>query len=227
MAEIRPATVELGTLPILTGRAAAPLEREERARLERRARLLAWGGNGYHLIELAVALVAGVLASSPSLLGFGGDTAVELFSGVVIAWLFTGKRIGSAAAERRAQRLIALTFFALAVFVTVEALRSLLGAHQPETSWLGIALAAVTVPTMPLLARAKRNVGQQLASAATVKEGQQNQICAYLALALLAGLGASALFGWRWADPAAALVIAAVAVYEGRETWRGEGCDCC
>jgi divalent metal cation (Fe/Co/Zn/Cd) transporter len=206
---------------------SGPLAIGERARLARRAKLLALAGNGYHLAELAVALAAGILASSPALYAFGGDTGIELFSGTVIACLFTGARVGSGEAELRAQRLIAFTFFALALFITVEALRSLLAGHQPDVSWLGIGLAAVTVPTMPLLARLKTRVGKQLHSTATMKEGRQNQICAYLAGALLLGLGSNALFGWWWADPTAALVIAGVAAYEGRETWRGRGCDCC
>lgn len=142
----------------------------------------------------------------------------------MIGWLFTGSGIGSEAAERRAQKLIAISFFILAAYVTVESLRTLLGGHHPDKSWVGIGLAAVTAPTMPLLARAKRRVGQRLGSAATVKEGQQNQVCAYLSVALLVGLGANALLGWWWADPAAALVIAGVAAYEGRESWKGEGC---
>jgi hypothetical protein len=103
----------------------------------------------------------------------------------------------------------------------------LLGSHHPEASWVGIGLAAFTAPTMPLLARAKRNVGQKLSSSATVSEASQNMICAYLSIALLVGLLANALLGWWWADPAAALVIAAIAAKEGVDAWRGESCDCC
>jgi divalent metal cation (Fe/Co/Zn/Cd) transporter len=142
----------------------------------------------------------------------------------VIAWLFSGRRVGSERAERRAQRLIALSFFVLAAYVSVESVRTLLGSDHPQRSWLGIGLALFTAPTMPLLARAKRRVGERLGSVATTKEGQQNLLCAYLSVALLLGLGANALVGWWWADPAAALVIAAVAAREGRESWRGESC---
>jgi divalent metal cation (Fe/Co/Zn/Cd) transporter len=196
----------------------------ERRRLERWALLLAWGGNAYHLLEFAVALGAGIAAGSIALIGFGADSLIEVFSGGVIAWLFSGRQLGSESAERRAQRLIAISFFVLAAYVSIESVRTLLGSDHPQRSWLGIGLALFTAPTMPLLARAKRRVGDRLGSVATAKEGQQNLLCAYLSVALLIGLGANALVGWWWADPVAALVIAAVAAREGRESWRGEGC---
>jgi divalent metal cation (Fe/Co/Zn/Cd) transporter len=196
----------------------------ERARLEQRARLLAWSGIAWHVVEFGIALGAGIAAGSIALIGFGADSLVEAFAGVVVVWLFTGRRIGSQIAERRAQQLIAASFFALAAYVAVEAVRTLAIANEPRTSWVGIGLAAFTAPTMPLLALAKRRVGQRLGSSATVKEGAQNLVCAYLSVALLAGLLANALAGWWWADPAAALVIAGVAAREGRASWRGEGC---
>ena len=137
-------------------------------------------------------------------------------------------RRGSHAAERRAQQLIALSFFVLATYVGVEAVRTLVNGDHPERSWVEIGLAAVTASTMPLLAHAKRRIGNQLHSAAAVKEASQTQLCAYLSIALLLGLGANALAGWWFADLAAALVIAAVALNEGCECWRGEGsCDAC
>jgi len=200
----------------------------ERWRLERRARLLAWGEIAWHFVEFAIALGAGIAVGSIALIGFGADSLIESFAGFVVVWLFTGGRLHSATAERRAQQLIAASFFLLAVYVTVEAVRSLAGGEHPETSWVGIGLAAVTAITMPLLARAKQRVGSSLHSSATVKEGAQNMVCAYLSVALLMGLLANGLAGWWWADPAAALVIAAVALKEGRESWRGEGCcDAC
>jgi divalent metal cation (Fe/Co/Zn/Cd) transporter len=217
--EARPMTV-----PVL---AAGPAP-AERARLERQARLFAWGGIAYHVVEFAVALVAGLAAGSIALIGFGADSLIEALAGFVVLWLFTGARIGSHSAERRAQQLIATSFFILAAYVGVESMRSLLGGHEPDASWLGIGLAVFTIPTMPLLAHAKRRIGNKLHSAATVKEASQTQLCAYLAVALLIGLLANALAGWWWADPAAALVIAAVAVREGVESWRGQGCcDAC
>jgi divalent metal cation (Fe/Co/Zn/Cd) transporter len=210
-----------------TGGAAAlrPIERQA---LVRRARLLAWLGNGWHFIEFAIAVAAGLAASSIALIGFGFDSLIEALAGFVILWRFAASRDHSEHAERRAQQLLAAGYFVLAAYVAVESLRTLLGTDQPEVSWVGIGLAAFTAPTMPLLARAKRQVGAKLNSSATVSEATQNLICAYLSVALLVGLGLNALFGWWWADPVAALVIAGVAIKEGRESWRGEACcDAC
>jgi len=191
-----------------------------RARLVRRARRLAWAGIAWHGVEFAVALAAGLAAGSIALVAFGIDSLVEAAAGFALVW-----RLRSEERERRAQQLIAVSFFLLAAYVAVEAVRTVVAGDHPEVSWVGIALAAVTVLTMPLLAGAKRRVGQSLGSAATVQEGRQNMLCAYLSVALLVGLLANALAGWWWADPAAALVIAAIAANEGRETWRGD--DCC
>ena len=200
-----------------------------RSKLERTARLLAWGGIGWHVVEFGIALGAGIAAGSIALIGFGADSLVEALAGFVVLWLFTGSRLGSAGAERRAQQLVAGSFFVLAAYVGVESVRTLLGGDHPGVSWVGVALAAFTAPTMPLLAIAKRRIGQKLHSPATVKEASQTQLCAYLSVALLVGLLANALAGWWWADPVAALAIAAVAVKEGLESWRGEGCadGCC
>jgi divalent metal cation (Fe/Co/Zn/Cd) transporter len=200
----------------------------DRPRLERRARLLAWGGNAWHLIEFAIALGAGIAAGSVALVAFGIDSLIEVAAGLTIVWRFTGTRLASATSERRAQQWIAVSYFVLAVYVAVESVRDLVGGHEPSVSWVGIGLAAVTALTMPLLAGAKRRVGHALGSAATVGEGGQNMICAYLSIALLVGLLANALAGWWWADPVAALVIGAVAAREGIETWRGDACcDAC
>src|SRR6476620_7487283 len=200
----------------------------DRTRLERRARMLAWGGIAWHFVEFGIALGAGVAASSVALIGFGADSLIEALAGFVVVWLFTGSRLHSETAERRAQQMIAASFFVLATYVTFESIRTLAGGQHPETSWVGIGLAAFTALTMPLLATAKRRVGNKLHSAAAVKEASQTSLCAYLSVALLVGLLANALAGWWWADPAAALVIAAIALREGRESWRGEGCcDAC
>ena len=204
--------------------APAPAERAERARLVRRARLLAWMGLAWHGVEAAVAVGAGIAAGSVALVGFGADSLVEAVAGVVVLWRFAAARAASEDAERRAQRLIGASFFAIALYVAAEALRSLAGGHEPDASWVGIALSVVTLATMPPLAVAKARLGARLASAATRSEGRQNMLCAYLSAALLAGLLANALLGWWWADPVTALVIAAVAVREGREAWRGEAC---
>ncbi|MGH3001467.1 MAG: cation transporter [Gaiellaceae bacterium] len=199
----------------------------DRAALERRAKLLAWGGNAWHFIEFAIAVGAGIAAGSVALIGFGIDSAIEAFAGGVIVWLFSRGRGSSHTAERRAQQLIAAGYAILVAYICVEASRGLLGAHQPEVSWIGIGLAVFTAPAMPLLARAKRNVGRKLNSSATVSEAGQNMICAYLSIALLLGLLVNALLGWWWADPGAALVIAAIATREGIVGWRGNGCGCC
>jgi len=201
---------------------------QERARLERQARRLAWGGLTWHFVEFAIAVGAGIAAGSIALLAFGIDSAIEALAGFVVLWLFTGSRLQSATAERRAQQMISVSFYVLAAYVGIAATRSLIGGHEPGTSWVGIGLAAFTAPTMPLLAMAKRRVGHKLHSSATVKEASQTQLCAYLSVALLVGLLANAVLGWWWGDPAAAYVIAGMAVREGRESWRGEGCcDAC
>jgi divalent metal cation (Fe/Co/Zn/Cd) transporter len=208
-------------------RRLSPAPPRERAALERRAKQLAWGGNAWHLVEFAIAVGAGIAAGSVALVGFGIDSVIEALAGGVIVWLFSGGRGSSHTAERRAQQLIAASYAILVAYIAVEATRDLTGSHHPDVSWIGIGLAAFTAPTMPLLARAKRNIGRKLNSSATVSEASQNMICAYLSVALLAGLLANALAGWWWADPAAALVIAAVAAKEGVESWRGDSCDCC
>jgi divalent metal cation (Fe/Co/Zn/Cd) transporter len=200
---------------------------DARAALERQAKLLAWGGNGWHVVEFAIALGAGVAASSVALVAFGLDSLVELAAGGVIVWLFSGGRGDSRGAERRAQKLIAASYGILVVYIGVVAIRDLLVAHHAGASWVGIGLAVVTASAMPLLARAKRRVGRSLSSSATVSEAGQNMICAYLSVALLVGLLLNAVAGWWWADPAAALAIAAIAAREGVESWRGESCECC
>jgi divalent metal cation (Fe/Co/Zn/Cd) transporter len=201
-----------------------PQRPSERARLVRRAKQLAWLGVGWHGIEAAIAVGAGLAASSIALIGFGADSLVESVAGFVLLWRFAAARASSEDAERRAQKLIAISFYVIAAYVGFEAVRSLLTADRPEASWVGIGLAAVTLVTMPPLAIAKGRIGEKLGSSATKSEGQQNMLCAYLSAALLVGLGAHALFGLWWADPVTALVIAGVAVKEGRESWRGDIC---
>jgi len=219
--------IQLGT----PTRPATPpgLSTDERQHWERRARLLAWGGIAWHAIEFLIALLAGLAAGSIALIGFGADSLIEAIVGFVVLWLFTGGRIGSSRAERRAQQMIAASFYVLAVYVALESVRTLVNGDHPQASWVGIALAAFTATTMPLLARAKRHAATKLSSSAAVKEASQTSLCAYLSVALLIGLGANALLGWWWADPLAALGIAGVALKEGRESWRGEGCTdgCC
>jgi divalent metal cation (Fe/Co/Zn/Cd) transporter len=195
--------------------------------LVRRARFLAWLGLGWHVVEAAVAIGAGVVAGSVALVGFGVDSLIEAFAGVVVIWLMADSRAASPVAERRAQQLIAVSFAVLAAYIGVEAVRDLVAGHHPESSWVGIGLAAVTLATMPPLAHAKRRVAEQLGSSATASESRQTMLCAYLSAALLIGLLANAALGWWWADPLTALAIAGVAVREGRDAWRGESCSCC
>lgn len=179
---------------------------------------------GWHAIEAAIAVGAGVAAGSIALVGFGADSLIESLAGFVVLWLFTGTRRGSPAAERRAQQLVGASFYALAAYVAVEAVHTLVAGDHPETSWIGIGLAVVTAATMPPLAAAKARVAEALGSSASKSESRQTVLCAYLSIGLLIGLGGNALLGWWWLDPAVALVIAAVAVREGRESFRGESC---
>jgi divalent metal cation (Fe/Co/Zn/Cd) transporter len=213
--------------PLLAIAPRRRLDPAERLRLARRGRILAWAGNVWHLAEFAIALAAGVAASSVALVSFALDSLIELAAGLVIIWLLAPERHTSAAAERRAGRLIALSYFALAGYIAIDSAYAIVAGHHPEVSWVGIALAAVTAVTMPMLAVAKRRVGAALGSSATAREGTQNMLCAYLSAALLAGLGLNAAFGLWWADPVAATVIAAVAVREGVQGWRGDICSCC
>lgn len=194
----------------------------------RKARWLSWLSLVWMGAEGVIALVAGILAGSIALISFGLDSFVEGFASLVIVWRFTGWRLLSLAAEERAQKLVAIQFFLLAPYVAFEAVHKLWTAEQPETSWLGIALVTSSVIGMPFLGIAKRRLADKLGSVATRGEGTQNLLCAYLAAAVLVGLLGHALLGLWWLDPLAALVVAAVAVKEGRESWRGEGCcDVC
>jgi divalent metal cation (Fe/Co/Zn/Cd) transporter len=201
-----------------------PSRSGERQKLVRRAKLLAWAGVGWHGVEAAIAVGAGLAASSIALIGFGADSLIESAAGIILLWRFAAARASSEEAERRAQKLIAVSFYVIAAYVGFEAVRSLLAGERPDASWVGIGLAAVTLVSMPPLAIAKARIGERLGSSATKSEGQQNMLCAYLSAALLVGLGANALFGLWWADPVTALLIAGVAVREGRESWRGESC---
>jgi divalent metal cation (Fe/Co/Zn/Cd) transporter len=193
-------------------------------RAARRARLLSWLSLVWMGAEGAIAITAGVLAGSIALIGFGIDSAIEGVASLVIVWRFTGSRLLSPLSEGRAQKLVAIQFFLLAPYVAFEGVHKLVTGEQPQTSWLGVGLATTSLLGMPLLGVAKRRLADQLGSVATRGEGTQNILCAYLAAAVLVGLLGNTLFGLWWLDPAAALVIAAVALKEGRESWRGEGC---
>jgi divalent metal cation (Fe/Co/Zn/Cd) transporter len=197
---------------------------DQRLRLARRARLLSWLSLAWMTVEGAVAILAGIAAGSIALVGFGLDSAIEGFASVVIVWRFTGSRIFSDAAETRAQKLVAIQFFVLAPYVAVESVRALVNGDRPDETLVGILLALGSVVFMPMLGIAKQRLADQLGSAATKGEGRQNMLCAYLAAALLVGLLGNALAGAWWLDPLVGLFIATVAVKEGRDAWRGEGC---
>jgi divalent metal cation (Fe/Co/Zn/Cd) transporter len=204
--------------------AVAAIARDRYEVLAGRVKLLSWLSLAWMTVEGAVAIAAGVAAGSIALVGFGLDSAIEGLASVIVIWRFTGTRVFSHAAEQRAQRLVAVQFFLLAPYVAFESTKALAGGERPETSWVGIALAVGSVVLMPALAVAKQRLADQLGSAATAGEGRQNMLCAYPAGALLLGLLGNALLGAWWLDPAVGLLIATVAVKEGREAWRGEGC---
>ncbi|MEV6600061.1 cation transporter [Actinoplanes sp. NPDC051346] len=190
--------------------------------LARRVRLLVAATITYNVIEAAVALTAGTLASSTALIGFGLDSIIEVSSAAAVAWQFAGR--DPETREKTALRIIAVSFFALAAYVSVESVRALAGGAEAEHSSIGLVLAAVSLAVMPGLSYAQRRAGRELGSRSAVADSKQTLLCTYLSAVLLVGLAVNSLFGWSWADPIAALVIAAVAVKEGREAWRGDAC---
>ena len=195
-------------------------------RLARLARMLAWLTLGWLGIEAGVAVGAAVTAGSVALLGFGLDSGIEALASVIVIWRFTGTRLASGTAERRAQRLVGLSFYLLSPYIAIEATHALATGDRAETSIAGIALTAGTAVLEPVLGLAKRGVGARLGSAATAGEGTQNLLCACLAAAVLAGLLANTLFGVWWLDGAVALAISGWALIEGRRAWAGRGCGC-
>ncbi|MFI7407242.1 cation transporter [Streptomyces sp. NPDC049627] len=196
-----------------------------RAQLARRIRLLVAATIAYNVIEATVALTAGTLASSTALIGFGLDSVIEVSSATAVAWQFSAAdHAARQAREKSALRIIAMSFFALAAYVTVDSVRALTGTSEAEHSTPGIVLAALSLLVMPFLSATQRRAGRELGSASAVADSKQTLLCTYLSAVVLAGLLANSLVGWTWADPVAALVIAAVAVKEGREAWRGDSC---
>jgi len=201
-----------------------PLTSGRRRRLGRRAQWLAGASVTYNVVEAAAALTAGAIAGSVALVGFGLDALVEVSSGLVILWQF--RHPMPETRERRALRLIAVSFFALAAYVTIDSARTLLGAGDPAPSPVGIVIAAASLLVMPFLSWAQRRTGRALGSGSVVADSKQTLLCTYLSAVLLTGLLLNALLGWSWADPIAGLVIATVAVKEGLEAWRGDSCVC-
>ena len=209
-------------------RAAAPAVpgTPEWLRLARLARALSWLTLAWMGVEGGVAIGAALIAGSAALLGFGLDSGIEAIASVIVIWRFTGTRLASATSERRAQKLVAVSFFLLAPYIGFEAIRALAAGDRAETSVAGLVLTAGTAIFEPALGVAKRRIGARLGSAATAGEGAQNLLCAYLAIAVFTGLAANTLFGAWWLDGAVALGIAGWAVTEGRRAWTGHGCAC-
>lgn len=194
----------------------------DRAALGRRAQLLAAASVGYNVVEGVVAIAAGIAAGSVALVGFGLDSAVEVSSGLIILWQFSHRMPESR--ERQALRLLAWSFFALAAYVGFESVRALVTGVEADRSRVGIGLAMASLVIMPFISYTQRRTGRALGSNAVYADGTQTLLCTYLSAVLLAGLVLNATLGWSWADPVAGLVIAAVAIREGLEAWRGEGC---
>ncbi|MGC4971688.1 cation transporter [Streptomyces sp. DT199] len=198
---------------------------DRRTQLARRIRLLVAATITYNTLEAIVAITAGTLASSTALIGFGLDSVIEVSSAAAVAWQFSATdHAVREAREKTALRIIALSFFALAAYVSVDSVRALTGTSDAQHSAPGIVLAALSLAVMPFLSAAQRRAGRELGSASAVADSKQTLLCTYLSAVLLAGLLANSLLGWSWADPIAALIIAAIAVKEGREAWRGDNC---
>ena len=212
-----------------------------RTLLQRRIRWIVAATITYNVVEAVVAVTAGTLASSTALIGFGLDSVVEVLSAAAVAWQFAGR--DPEARERTALKVIAVSFFGLALYVTVDAGLAFAGLREPEHSTVGIVLAAVSLAVMPFLSLLERRTGTELGSASAVADSKQTLVCSYLSAAVLVGLLLNTLFGWTWADPVAGLVVVVFAVREGLEAWRGDackqpvaaltgdrdaaGCDCC
>lgn len=197
--------------------------RDRRAEtLRRRIRWIVTATIGYNLIEAVVAIAAGSAASSAALIGFGLDSVVEVLSAAAVAWQFTRK--DPQRYEKPTLRVIAVSFFLLAAYVTVNAVLSLLGVFEPQHSTVGLILTALSVVIMPLLSLLEYRTGRELGSATAIADSRQTLICALLSVAVLLGLALNSLFGWTWADPIAALVIVVFAVREGIEAWNGDTC---
>lgn len=203
-------------------KASSGLSAERRAVLHGRIRWFVAATITYNVIEAVIAVTEGARASSTALIGFGLDSTIEVASAAAVAWQFSGP--DPEAREKTALRVIAVSFFALAGYVTVESVRSLTGSDDARHSAIGIALTAASLVIMPILSLAQRRAGRELGSRSAVADSKQTLLCTYLSAVVLIGLLLNSLFGWSWADPIAALVLAVVALNEGREAWRGQTC---
>ncbi|MEU4614393.1 cation transporter [Streptomyces umbrinus] len=196
-----------------------------REALARRIRLLVAATITYNVVEAIAALTAGTMASSTALIGFGLDSVIEVSSAAAVAWQFSARDHSiREAREHRTLRIISVSFFALAAYVAIDAVRALAGTGEADRSLPGIVIAALSLAVMPFLSAAQRRAGRELGSASAVADSKQTLLCTYLSAVLLAGLILNAALGWSWADPVAGLAIAAIAVKEGRDAWQGKGC---
>lgn len=208
-----------------TGRVSVETSDRRRESLARRVRWLVAATISYNAVEAVVGVTAGAVASSTALVAFGLDSLIEVSSAVAVAWQFSARDPDRREArERVTLRAIAVSFFVLAGYVTVDSTRSLLGGDTAAHSPVGIALTAASVVVMPVLSYAQRRTGRRLGSATAVADSKQTLLCAWLSIVVLAGLLANSTLGWSWVDPVAALVVAVLAVNEGRNAWRGDTC---
>lgn len=206
------ATVQIGV----------PLSAARRSVLQRRVRWIVAATITYNVIEAVIAIAAGTVASSTALIGFGLDSIVEVLSAAAVAWQFAGR--DPEARERTALKVIAVSFFGLALYVTVDTALTFAGLREPEHSTVGIVLTAVSLAVMPFLSLLERRTGKELGSASAIADSKQTLMCSHLSAAVLIGLLLNTLFGWAWADPVAGLVVVVFAVREGLEAWRGDAC---
>lgn len=203
--------------------ATAPAQAaDRRIVLQRRIRWIVTATIVYNLVEAVVAITAGTIASSAALVAFGLDSTIEVLSAAAVAWQFT--RRDPERWEKGTLRVIAIAFFALAAYVSISSVLALTAWTEVEHSTLGIVITALSVGIMPFLSLAERRAGRELGSASAVADSKQTLICTYLSAAVLIGLVLNSLFGWWWADAVAGLVIAAFAIREGVEAWRGDAC---
>lgn len=210
-------TANLGSTPLSAGPTL-----QQRAILSRRIRLFVAATISYNVVEAAIALTEGTRVSSVALIGFGLDSVIEVASAAAVAWQFSAR--DPETREKVTLRIIAFSFFALAGYVTLDSLRTLFGIGEAQHSAIGIALAAASLAIMPLLSYGQRRAGRELESLSAVADSKQTLLCTYLSAVLLVGLLLNSLFGWSWADPIAALIIAVIAVKEGRNAWKGDSC---
>ena len=204
----------------------ATVDSAARAGHVKRGRLLEYFTLAWNLLEAFIAIFSGIVAGSISLFGFGIDSVIECMSGGVLLWRLREGEHGESR-EKLALKLVGISFLALAAYIAFEAVKSLIAHEPPAVSYIGIAIAALSLVVMPLLARAKRGVAKAIHSHALEADARQSDLCAYLSAILLVGLVLNAIFGWWWADPVAGLLMMPIIAKEGVDALRGKACDDC